>query len=694
MKYQIISRAFYGWLAYCRHLSTVRTHLSALVNHSIVDRNTPSDARGGLSVEVWSSFLQDCSNYQEQDIYRLVYFGGVAPTLRKEVWPFLLGHYHFTMTEKSRMEVDENMQTAYRANMKQWQGCEAIVHQREREKHTEALARCSSGASAGKGPLKRDSTISTDSSQTSSSGHQNARSQSDSSSSTQVFGSVEDMDQMESEPRSEEGKSRIPVKDVKGDTADSQPLPPGNLPSVGPSDKLQDLDKSIFVSGSSIGSTVSQLLPSSAELSGEGLSKEAMSGSEISDVQPSVHQSQGKNVSKTTAPKDNSDETEGSESEKFEEIGVSEINITAQTEVKGSESEPLNTSKLEAEEVVSKETASGVNPVGKTQMKVEPENMNVLKLEKEVHNQYFQAPLLGQTLAIKAQEGKDLPLTPLCLHTRGEIIPDHTEPDKLPDKATSANEPEGEDTDADISELSEPKKDKPGEFLHDKRGSDSPVRQVLNALQSASRGGSMSLSSHCKQSSDTADSDDSPSALEMEDIPTGITCMTSEDSRPSRTLMTLAAPPLSHIRMRALDRPASAPVLDTGSNTSPDGTDAGLSEEEEEEEEPEMESLPTRQVPVEEAVVNPEDLSDHPLSSSAESAYTQEQLDMYLLNLHRIDKDVRRCDGRYWYFTPDNLEKLRNIMCSCFSELMKRMNQNFPHGGAMDSHFANMRSLI
>jgi len=476
------------------------------------------------------------------------------------------------------------------------------------------------------------------------------------------------MDQMESEPRSEEGESRIPVKDVKGDTADSQPLPPGNLPSV---------------------PTVSQLLPSSAELSGEGLSKEAKSGSEISDVQPAVHQSQGKNVPETTAPKDNSDETEGSESDKFEEIGVSEINVTAQTEVKGSESEPLNTSKLEAEEVVSKETPSGVNPVGKTQMKVEPENMNVLKLEKEVHNQYFQAPLLGQTLAIKAQEGKDLPLTPLCLQRTGETIPDLTEPGKLPDKATSANEPEGEDTDADISELSEPKKDKPGEFLYDKPGSDSPVRQVLNALQSASRGGSMSLSSHCKQSSDTADSDDSPSALEMEDIPTGITCITSEDSRPSRTLITLAAPPLSHIRMRALDRPASGPVLDTGSNTSPDGTDAGLSEEEEEEE-PGMESLPTRQVPVEEAVVNAEDPSDQPLSSSAESAYTvscdkmpttlhmllsigpmtynalspqQEQLDMYLLNLHRIDKDVRRCDRTYWYFTPDNLEKLRNIMC-------------------------------
>lgn len=25
---------------------------------------------------------------------------------------------------------------------------------------------------------------------------------------------------------------------------------------------------------------------------------------------------------------------------------------------------------------------------------------------------------------------------------------------------------------------------------------------------------------------------------------------------------------------------------------------------------------------------------------------------------------------------------------------MKRMSQNFPNGGAMDAHFANMRSLI
>lgn len=56
------------------------------------------------------------------------------------------------------------MQTMYEQTMKEWRGCEAIVRQREREKHAEALARCSSGASVERGPVERDSTISTDAS--------------------------------------------------------------------------------------------------------------------------------------------------------------------------------------------------------------------------------------------------------------------------------------------------------------------------------------------------------------------------------------------------------------------------------------------------------------------------------------------------------------------------------------------------
>lgn len=46
-------------LAYCRHLSTVRTHLSALVNHMIVSPDLPCDAGQGLTASIWEQYIQD-----------------------------------------------------------------------------------------------------------------------------------------------------------------------------------------------------------------------------------------------------------------------------------------------------------------------------------------------------------------------------------------------------------------------------------------------------------------------------------------------------------------------------------------------------------------------------------------------------------------------------------------------------------
>ncbi|XP_016301196.1 small G protein signaling modulator 2 [Sinocyclocheilus anshuiensis] len=163
MKRQIVSRAFYGWLAYCRHLSTVRTHLSALVNHNIVPPDKPCEASGGLSKDVWSKYQKDCKNYKELELLRLVYYGGVEHEIRKEVWPFLLGHYKFGMDKKDMAQIDEKITARYQQVMREWKACEVIVKQREKEMQSAIFSKLSSGSSIDSHVLRllhRDSTIS------------------------------------------------------------------------------------------------------------------------------------------------------------------------------------------------------------------------------------------------------------------------------------------------------------------------------------------------------------------------------------------------------------------------------------------------------------------------------------------------------------------------------------------------------
>uniref|UniRef100_A0A672P396 Small G protein signaling modulator 1 n=1 Tax=Sinocyclocheilus grahami TaxID=75366 RepID=A0A672P396_SINGR len=480
MKNQIISRAFYGWLAYCRHLSTVRTHLSGLVNHTIVEPDVPSDAYGGLTTEVWQKFLQDCSTYEEKELLRLVYFGGVEPSLRKEVWPFLLGHYQFGMSEAERKEMDEQMRACYEQTMSEWLGCEAIVRQREKEQHAVALAKCSSGASIDSTTqriMHRDSTVSYESSQSCSSGRQrDSRLQSDSSSSTQVFESIEEVDQIESEPKSEDAKQVSKISN--GTPQNGTSSPDSGLPS-------------------------------------------------------------SRNFSITSGQSD---------SLSTEDSGIHDPSLKAQPQLAVSKERFASSSAIQEEPLVTK---------------------------------------------------------------------DH----------------------------------------------------------------------------------------KVSDIPTAKVSMAWErKSSPKSKASEQAAVPVLELRLEEAHGKPSSEGMDS--------------------EEPEMESLCPQ---LDSLAVNTEKNEDTSPVASIGTTYSQELLDLYTLNLHRIDKDVQRCDRNYWYFTPANLEKLRNIMCSyiwqhleigyvqgmcdllapllvilddeamafsCFTELMKRMNQNFPHGGAMDTHFANMRSLI
>nr|XP_048677328.1 small G protein signaling modulator 1 isoform X8 [Caretta caretta] len=490
MKYQILSRAFYGWLAYCRHLSTVRTHLSALVNHNIVSPDLPCNASCGLTAEIWQKYLQDSTSYEEQELLRLIYYGGIQPEIRKAVWPFLLGHYHFGMTEAERREVDDQIRAGYEQIMAEWLGCEAIVRQREKESHAAALAKCSSGASLDthiQRMMHRDSTVSNESSQSCSSGRQShARLQSDSSSSTQVFESVEDVEQTEADAQLEDGKQ---AKILNGMIANGTCSPESGHPS---SQNFYSTSEHSFSTDDN-----------ATESSKTGACHQVKSGG-------------------AEAPKPQSS------------------------------TNTLSEDKLVGEDLDSLECEFPING----------------SLEVFI-------PVGGSTAGV------------------------------LPDNEVV------------------------GLSVVDESWADSEAEK--------------------------------------------------------RSLV---------------------------------GSEDNLSEE------PEMESLYPQLDSL--AVA---DLANNEVSSVSSTGvtYSPELLDMYTVNLHRIEKDVQRCDRNYWYFTPANLEKLRNVMCSyiwqhieigyvqgmcdllapllvilddealafsCFTEVMKRMNQNFPHGGAMDTHFANMRSLI
>ncbi|XP_074643721.1 small G protein signaling modulator 2-like isoform X2 [Tubulanus polymorphus] len=442
MKKQIISRAFYGWLAHCRHLKTVRTHLSGLVNSTIISIEDPLDASQGLTIEVWQKMNKNGIVTSDQEVYRLVYYGGVAQEIRKEVWPYLLGYYKFGSTPDERESLDNDIRQQYEKTMSEWLAVEAIVRQRDKEIMAANLAKLSSESTDGHIPLvRKDSSLSND-----------------------VF-----MDNM-------------------SDASDECISHPETLPE---------------------------------ESSTAGTSPTTEQVATASKTSDNVTPAQGKMESP--------------------DEGIGELRQSS------SLTDAQQNSKDDANDDMALE--------------------NVHDVDKDIDDE-----------DIKAKN----------------II------------VTNASVDSGSGTDNADEEL---------KYQADK---------------------------------------------EQVDI----------DSEKESANLNVGEPDV-HLSMESLVSPAS------------------------------------------------------PASSGG--VYSAELLETVALNLHRIDKDVQRCDRNYSYFTLENLEKLRNVMCtyvwehldvgyvqgmcdlvapllvifddesltySCFNELMKRMSSNFPHGGAMDTHFANMRSLI
>lgn len=379
------------------------------------------------------------------------------------------------------------------------------------------------------------------------------------------------MDQAESESRAEqEAQHRGAGKAIGNGTTDKPQLPSSDPSSNDLSNQRPDSDNRHPVTESAVSQQTAENL--------EVCSEEPTAESQPVKIQLTTCESGGEDVKDPAAES----EADAQKRETFLE------SIVVQETKKKSEAEQ----KAEVEEKdQTKHGLSGASKATDTDINLK-ENTNVLKLEREIHNEYFQAPLLGQTLSLQPHKSKSLEVESSCppaaekdANPLNEKKPEISKKHEIPLKVIKASNTDAEtkDVEAAICDFVETKK--ATEISFEKPGSNSPVRQVLNALQSAS----LSLSSQSRQSPDTADSDDSPSALEMEDIPAGITYVTSEDIK-TRPLAGLAAPPVS---LAQREKMASEDLaldhhLDTACNTSPEGTDLGLSEEE-----PEIENVLT-----------------------------------------------------------------------------------------------------
>ncbi|XP_053375444.1 small G protein signaling modulator 1-like isoform X2 [Mercenaria mercenaria] len=485
MRKQIISRAFYGWLAHCRHLKTVRTHLSGLVLHRIFPVDQPYDASKGLTQEVWSQMGKFGTVTGYPEVFRLVYYGGIEHSIRKEVWPYLLGHYKFDSSPEDRDYLDKKTQNLYERTMSEWLAVEAIVRQREKEIMAANLAKMSSESTDGNIPLVR---------------------------------------------------------------------------------KDSSLDNDVFLS-------------------------QSFDSDEFSHPD--------------TVPEESS--------------------------------------------------ATGTTCCT-------PDRKQSMDLHFELSDKITQTDSFS---VIEKREYLTSYTTDSPDDGLGDSIARQSSQERL--KLDSAGDSESTDTSKFDRECS-------------------IERQGLTKFSAGSSGVEEDAENEADDEGEE-DEDEGDQEEEMEqDDGEDVMLVVSQDSTEKEE-----------------DKASQVTVMVDGGET------------------------PVVDERVRQLSTSKESLMSPASPASNGGIYAPELLDNVALNLHRIDKDVQRCDRNYWYFTPDNLEKLRNIMCtyvwehldvgyvqgmcdllapllviiddeaktySCFCELMKRMCSNFPHGGAMDTHFANMRSLI
>lgn len=165
MKKQILCRAFYGWLAYHRHLKTITTHLVGLINSDKETLNQESDNteyeldhqsnkinmgkyylynKLKLDQKLWYEWIDDEKKdnkllNNKEYFYKIIYYNGIENDIRKQVWPFLLDHYKIEMTMEERCIRDKNNFEFYYKLIDEWKPFEELINAKDQKKLAASL---------------------------------------------------------------------------------------------------------------------------------------------------------------------------------------------------------------------------------------------------------------------------------------------------------------------------------------------------------------------------------------------------------------------------------------------------------------------------------------------------------------------------------------------------------------------------
>ena len=88
-----------------------------------------------LDEATWNNWLQSGHLKKYEKIFHnMVYRKGMEHSIRKRVWPFLIGHYTFDMSDIERQQKDERTVEEYERRIEEWRPFEEFISLREAKK--------------------------------------------------------------------------------------------------------------------------------------------------------------------------------------------------------------------------------------------------------------------------------------------------------------------------------------------------------------------------------------------------------------------------------------------------------------------------------------------------------------------------------------------------------------------------------